>query len=237
MCIVIVCFALIIRKVYVTDKSLKSITTTHQGRRIVRNSQTAARNKVEESYKNTKIVLFQTAAYFVAFLLTLFFPFLRAVLNSDGKVVSRLKIIFLPLQGFFNSLIFVSHKIYNYRRVHQEISMIEALKLLFQGYLDEPLLFSRISRIEIENWLVNIELADDEGAEKVGFDLVNADILNVDMDDDRAAFAGKDNGECSESHNLSGFSCFVQESLGNKDPSRDSHTRSLSGFSTRNNMR
>ena len=36
-------------------------------------------------------------------------------------------------------------------------------------------------RIEIENWLVNIELADDEGAEKVGFDLVNADILNVDI--------------------------------------------------------
>ncbi len=47
-------------------------------------------------------------------------------------------------QGIFNALIFVSHKVYNYRRVHQDTSIRKVLALLFLGSgADDDLFISR----------------------------------------------------------------------------------------------
>jgi len=92
------------------------------------------------------------------------------------------------LQGFFNLLIFVSHKIYNYRRVHQDVSRCEVLWLLFRGSPTEPVILSRISivqwhkREEVE--YVDIEVDDDEhNVEQLSFALnVNENHNNEEND-------------------------------------------------------
>merc|ERR1712113_772204 len=72
----------------------------------------------------------------------------------------------VPLQGFFNFLIFVSHKIYNYRRVHGDVTRCSVMKLLFQGDAEEPILFSNMSIVEYnqDNVVMNIVPGDEDGS-------------------------------------------------------------------------
>ena len=172
---VIICFILIIWRVFSTEKILSTLTPVgRNGRIIVRRSQMRHQSQVQSSHENTKVVLVQAAAYMSSFLLTLLFPFLRSVLPQASLLIIRLQIVITPLQGFFNAIIFISHKIYNYRRVHIEVSICDVLlKLLLERSMNEPVLLSRISRIEINagSGSVNIEIADEAHVEHATFNL------------------------------------------------------------------
>lgn len=156
---VIIAFIMIIWRVMATEILLKSPIY-----KLVRRGHLRF-NEVQKSHDNTKVILFQALAYIFVFIFTLTPAILRCVCGNS-KRVARLQVVLMPLQGFFNLLIFVSHKIYNYRRVHQDVSRCEVLWLLFRGSPTEPVILSRISivqwhkREEVE--YVDIEVDDDE---------------------------------------------------------------------------
>jgi hypothetical protein len=96
----------------------------------------------------TKTITIQALMYFGAFLLTWIWPLLSYWKSptSDGTVkyiigdiplVQILKVIFHPLQGFFNLLIFVYHKIWSLRR-SSDINVFEALKCILFSPRDVP---------------------------------------------------------------------------------------------------
>jgi len=103
-----------------------------------------------ERHRTTKVILVQVTLYLLASVIGLVPTMLRVTKVLDPEafaVVDRIILVFLPLQGFFNFVIFVSHKVYNYRRVNRNASSCYVLGLLFQGSANDPTLISRISLV------------------------------------------------------------------------------------------
>jgi hypothetical protein len=104
-----------------------------------------------EKHTNTKVVFLQALFYVAAFLICTSPPFIRIISkehHASEKVEEGLlaaTLLLLPLQGFFNFLIFISHKVYNYRRVNKIATKRYVLWLLFCTSAHEPCFISRIS--------------------------------------------------------------------------------------------
>jgi len=73
----------------------------------------------QAAHRNSKLIIVQSFAYAAAFLLTLVFPLIRTVMwINDGDsqysqtyaLLGKLMLTFMPLQGFLNFIIFLSHK-------------------------------------------------------------------------------------------------------------------------------
>ncbi len=151
--------------------------------------------------KNTKVLIVQVSLYVSSYAVTLLFPVLINTLPADvdRATLFHFAEVLFPLQGFFNLLIFVSHKIYNYRRVHNDASRCYALKLLFAGDNEEIMLFSRVSMINVgrNRRLIELELSDEGG-------VVQHLSIEENIPPSFADVFYDDDDECAQ--NLSGFS-------------------------------
>jgi len=87
----------------------------------------------ESQHKMTKIITSQALMYLGAFLFTWFFTFLTYLGDVFGENhwIQALKLVFQPLQGFFNMLIFIYHKVFNLRRTIKDLSVSDALMIIF----------------------------------------------------------------------------------------------------------
>ncbi len=105
------------------------------------------------SMKNTKVVLWQAVAYTSAFVITIFFTTMRVVVDTVAS--KGLYLFFMPLQGFFNFIIFVSHKVYNHRRCNREMSMCAAIVLVFREpyNVQDPFVFTGLSIVARNGYL------------------------------------------------------------------------------------
>jgi hypothetical protein len=110
--------------------------------------------KILDRHANTKAVLIQASSYILAFTLSLLPPLLMLI-GVDGRFslpvtteLEKISLILLPLQGFFNACIFISHKVYNFKRVHAHASICHVLSLLLTTSLHDPVFISRISIIK-----------------------------------------------------------------------------------------
>jgi hypothetical protein len=121
--IILTSLVLVIWKVSSKERLLRKLTL-FVNKRMNHHSDLAA---VVKKHNFTKVVAFQALAYILALLLSLLLPLLRAMNFASGddesdklqnKVASVDKaiLVLLPLQGFFNLIIFIAHKICNYRR-------------------------------------------------------------------------------------------------------------------------
>jgi hypothetical protein len=63
-------------------------------------------------------------------------------------IFEKITLVFLPLQGFFNFIIFVSHKVYNFRRVRRDVSICQVISILFCTSAHDPCFISRISIVK-----------------------------------------------------------------------------------------
>ncbi len=110
---------------------------------------------------STKVILLQSMAYIHAFLITLSPPMARAIFSYDIIWLARLLVVLMPLQGLFNLIIYIGHRIYNYRRIHPDVTKFEVFCKLFIGKANDDVLFSRISEMVIdeneENMVVRVE--------------------------------------------------------------------------------
>ena len=79
--------------------------------------------------KKKRAILGQALMYIAASCLT--WTFFIVTFFNDSSEMYMLKATFMPLQGFFNMLIFVYHKVYNNTLVESEGSACEALALVF----------------------------------------------------------------------------------------------------------
>ncbi len=86
--------------------------------------------------------------------------FLTSIINQYHLFVD---IICLWTSGFFNLLIFIFHKVYNYRRVYDDVSMCCVIRLLLEGDAQEFVLFSRISALnyDADRRVMELELIDE----------------------------------------------------------------------------
>ncbi len=169
------CFICMIYRVYQVEKELRG------PRGIVRRSPRVQR--AEKYFQNTKVIIKQCFIYFVSYLITLSFPLGRSLTESEPLWFSNLAFLMMPLQGFYNFLIFLSHKVYNYKIAHQSNeehtkTLFQIIHLLFVGEPEEIILFSRISIIRYDKGnrvLMDLELADEMDYEVVVHDGVSVE--------------------------------------------------------------
>eukprot|EP01083_Nonionella_stella_P108047 313742_1 len=128
--------------------------------------------------------MFQAVAYNVTFLLSATFPLVRQIIKGQNVVLERLFLTFLPLQGILTFMVFITHKVHNYRLVHI-VGRCEAIRLLFSGIADEPDHMTRIGmlRFNREHKILFVEVHNERGlVESLSCSLMHED--NPGYDDD-----------------------------------------------------
>lgn len=152
--IIIVSMVLIVWRVTSTERLLHKVTLAIYSKM----DNCANLEGVLRRHSFTKAVVYQASAYIFALLLGLLLPLIRTmnvVSATDesergwDKIVAMDKgiLVLLPVQGFFNLAIFVSHKVYNYRRAcNGSISICGVLR----AGTHEPVYISRISIVKRE---------------------------------------------------------------------------------------
>jgi len=151
--VIIGCLFLVCRKVYKQNKMLALYEERADNSDFVR--------VLNSRNRTTKIVMVQSLAYIVALFTTLFFPVIMLI-NPSGEetkgkqlIVRKFHLIFEPLQGFFNLLIFVGSKIVTLRNTHPDMSVCDALAVLFswrkQRFTDDIIVITGINFVQGED--------------------------------------------------------------------------------------
>jgi len=160
----IICFGLIIRKVWLIDRIMRVVFLSIKRRSQLHdnddvdgrdnNEGSASENaknirRVKESHQVTKVVVVQAMAYFIVFILCLIFPIINIASGYDLVWAQYLQLTFTLLQGFFNFLIFIGHKVYNHKRIYRDNTYCDILKKLFCGseFQDDPIELTGISLV------------------------------------------------------------------------------------------
>jgi hypothetical protein len=155
---IVISLTMVLRKVILTENMLYHGSLAQ----VLQNIQ-----EFREKHTNTKVVFVQATFYVVAFLMSVSPSFIRVIAHeydATEQVLENLflvSLLFLPLQGFFNFVIFVSHKVYNYRRVNKIATVRHVIWLLFFTAAHEPYFISRISIIQDQE-----DSFDDENIDK-----------------------------------------------------------------------
>jgi hypothetical protein len=143
--------------VFAERRKIKKEKSERQQEQTVRSTSTLEEQDKHLVYNN--FILFQCLAYIGALLITLLFPILIAAtkFSSFGKgpqhatyreTLRKLQLIFQPMQGFFNFLIFMSSKIYQERVIDRNQSYIDVVKKIFTKKYDDPIIISSLSFVE-----------------------------------------------------------------------------------------
>lgn len=160
--------------------------------------------QVKQAHQNSKVVFLQALAYIISFLVVLSGPLINSII--ENYTIMRISAFLVPLQGFFNVAIFVSHKIWNYRRVNKNISRCDVFKLLLKGS-EEPVLLSRISLVHYDRTQRRINLLVEDENEKSEIQLnMSGSGMNVQT-----------NEEESDDRGLSGFDTSQKSPFGSMD--------------------
>jgi hypothetical protein len=92
--------------------------------------------------------------------------------------VDKAMLVLMPLQGFFNFLIFISLKVYYYRKMHNEAGLLQAVMKVITEPIQEPCYITRVSIVNHDsndvsfqdidhgNGGVDIDLTRDNHAEQ-----------------------------------------------------------------------
>eukprot|EP00551_Chaetoceros_affinis_P009132 CAMPEP_0203677210 /NCGR_PEP_ID=MMETSP0090-20130426/27445_1 /ASSEMBLY_ACC=CAM_ASM_001088 /TAXON_ID=426623 /ORGANISM="Chaetoceros affinis, Strain CCMP159" /LENGTH=336 /DNA_ID=CAMNT_0050544033 /DNA_START=45 /DNA_END=1055 /DNA_ORIENTATION=+ len=156
-------------------------------------------------HNTTKVILIQAAAYVLSYVLTLTFPLIRS--NVEGSQwAMRATFVLIPLQGFFNAVIFMSHKVYNYRRVNQERTILFTICSLMKGSARETFYFTRLSLLNIDERRQHIDLEIFDDANNQEHLVIQFNCDSVDDLAGQSAAVFIDEEEKRDGSALSGFS-------------------------------
>mmetsp|Transcript_12459 Transcript_12459/g.23387 ORF Transcript_12459/g.23387 Transcript_12459/m.23387 type:complete len:509 (+) Transcript_12459:453-1979(+) len=102
----------------------------------------------------TKVILYQALAYVLAFLICQSNVFVSLAQNAERTEVFRSStgsqiyhLITRPLQGFFNLVVFLGHKVYNLRQFRQDMRICQAIWHVMTVREEPRFVFSRISLV------------------------------------------------------------------------------------------
>mmetsp|Transcript_26409 Transcript_26409/g.39120 ORF Transcript_26409/g.39120 Transcript_26409/m.39120 type:complete len:333 (+) Transcript_26409:69-1067(+) len=111
--LIVISLCLVIWRVRKNGKLLKE---------MVDHNDIQVEERVTAAHQNTKLIIFQSLAYIGALLVTLAFPLVRIMMGVDGYwnftdkeaavyvLMGKFMVVLVPLQGFFNLIIFLWHK-------------------------------------------------------------------------------------------------------------------------------
>ena len=164
-----------------------------------------------------KILLVKQAIlYMCAFLLTWIFPIIY-IATQNNNIFSVLTLIFWPLQGFFNALIFIHNKVYNIKQHGKSITTCDALNLIFihPGKMPEIYL-SDLRRVEFHHyraeWTRDEFVArtenkneDDYGSNEVAFSMSVREEVSLIFDDLSSLMNRKHPGNNDDNHVAASF--------------------------------
>ena len=148
---------LVCRTVYCQGRAIKKYINVTQPRRYINASQPRrdqnnrnSTNTVDQFQYETKTVIFQTLGYLGAFMLCQLFP-LASVMSQEvikNKTYQQFHVVLRPLQGLFNLIIFMGHKVCNnMRRSNSDLTRWQAFCKVLDSSQEEPTLF--LSNINI----------------------------------------------------------------------------------------
>jgi len=125
--LVVISLISVIMTIFKTERTIRRIKKANNG-------EDAPNANDEQNWNNTRFALRLALMYIGAFLITWVWTIL-ALANiffqlplSFWHVIDRAKLIFLPLQGFFNAMIFIYSKIYILLRTNEDLTFFGALK-------------------------------------------------------------------------------------------------------------
>ena len=170
-------FMAIIFKVNRTERILRTVLRNLYGDRE------EFRRRVESRHAS-QVILIQSFAYITASLTSLLPLVIRALSRIDVDhrdgfrtfiIFDKVVLMLFPLQGFFNLLIFVSHKVYSRVKSDDEISILKALYNIFFASEPEPCYFSRITLViarhaQIENQSSRVSVPSEDVIVEVNVD-------------------------------------------------------------------
>lgn len=176
--LIIILLSLVIKSIIETDRMLRQLSDQCRTKK----SALARLQEAINLQRNSKAAIVQAVSYISTVVLSVLPTFLLSsgavtVFGSErqqklGDVFERILLVLLPLQGFFNCIIFVSHKVYNYRRIHENVSICQILGLLLFKSSHDPTFISRISIVSHQ------EIAREEFLDRDGFENDNHDDNN-----------------------------------------------------------
>jgi len=150
---------LIILSVYKQEKMIKSYIEKAYDRKRANNSgisDESSREKRLESSRSrhhfTKVVSYQALAYIVVFVLCQTNVFISLFSRTSkelrsGELAQIYHLVTRPLQGFFNLLVFMGHKIYNLKQADRELTVQQAFFRVLTVREEPNFIFSQISMV------------------------------------------------------------------------------------------
>jgi hypothetical protein len=146
--VIFVSMFLVCRAVYTQERTLdlymKNVHARHRGDTRKQDGENdSGKIKTTLLFKSeTKTVMFQALAYLCALFACQLFP-LMCLLNilHTNEIYMYFHVVLRPLQGFFNFLVFMGHKVCNRRRSNNEITRWKAFCEIFSNPKEEPTMF------------------------------------------------------------------------------------------------
>jgi hypothetical protein len=236
-CLVILILLFVIKKVIHTDRMLRKLSDEYKQR----NQDATELRQTQDFHRSSKAAIVQAASYMLTTLLSNLPVFLLSsgaisVLGSEGerKIADnfeKMMLLLLPLQGFFNCIIFVSHKVYNYRRVHGNVSTCHVFSLLLFTSAHDPTFISRISIVSHHDRAAKEKFQDDNGDDDDDEDDVDVRICDIEISDEADSQQRfrltlmQENSTCDE------ITQAEQPKSNEHSPTDDSQPHSIIGYS------
>ena len=174
--------------------SLRGPTTEETTQENPTESESSAFQRAQNAYHNSRVAMIQALMYVVAFVLTWIFNVLTFRL-SQSITVATLKVIFNPLQGFFNGMIFVGHKVHNVLESNPGESLCSAFYTVFFHPNNVPgeVYISKIELVDME--AIYNRLRRDEHHEKdfsyVGYAYEETSKVNETNETNTGTYSGR----------------------------------------------
>jgi len=135
------------------NRLLKVYYRVYNRDRISSGSERRQIKSVETRHQFAKAIYIQALAYVFACLICQGSVLMATVRMRVGfnDWLKIYHLVFFPLQGFFNLLIFLGHKVYNIRRIDSDISIVKAIGRVFQDRTEPLFIFTQISLVKNGN--------------------------------------------------------------------------------------
>lgn len=122
--IILISMIMLSVKVAKQERRLSRIDETHSSSGRLRKKVNGTEKKIRKSYKQASVYV---AAYFFPFLFPTIHYSIKSFLGRRSFTTWLLMAIFMPLQGFFNAIVFIRPRFIALRQRHPNLSFIKSL--------------------------------------------------------------------------------------------------------------
>ena len=127
----LISLTVIVLTVYKREKLQETASSSRQTRGD-QESQEIGGAQQGQRYNEATTIAKQAIMYFAAYVTTQSFVPNLASRSNTSVTLQILSIIFKPLQGLFNAMIFIHHKVHMLRQIKADLSFYEALRILLR---------------------------------------------------------------------------------------------------------